>query len=421
MPSRVRQNSLANFSDWLRFYWPSLLVVLAFFGFISKSLFQYPVAVMALIGVIYCIRYPAQLWQDRSIRLFSILFLCLWLPMLLSFIDAYNPARAAKTVFPYLRFLFAGIFIIKALGSNEKRQQLVVSSLAFMVSFWTIDAGIQHLLGKDLFGFPAIPGHMTGMFYPELHLPHVCSVLSPFLFLYIYKKQQQSWWPYLLLLPLFLVILLAGRRSTWLMLALSSIGFFIYVFVNTKQRQRLFKLTALFSFIIGAILAATILFHEPTNARFYTTLGLFSLDYEQADLATSKRLPLWETALNMIRDNPLNGIGPRGFRYAYPDYAAPDNYWESQTHPHLLLLEVLVETGLIGLVGYVLFFVFLLYGFKRGESMVPLFPFLLPVLVALFPLNAHMAFYGSLWSSMAMLLLSLYTAKHRLLTGATTP
>jgi len=38
-------------------------------------------------------------------------------------------------------------------------------------------------------------------------------------------------------------------------------------------------------------------------------------------------------------------------------------------------------------------------------------PYFIPVLVAVFPLNAHMAFYGSVWASVIWLLISLCYAK----------
>ena len=54
--------------------------------------------------------------------------------MLLAFPDAVNPSRTAQTVFPYLRFLFAGIFIIHELSkiikeNNVKEYKKIYDSL----------------------------------------------------------------------------------------------------------------------------------------------------------------------------------------------------------------------------------------------------------------------------------------------------
>ena len=135
-------------------------------------------------------------------------------------------------------------------------------------------------------------------------------------------------------------------------------------------------------------------------------MGLFSSDYEQIDLATAHRLPIWNTAVSMFRDNWINGVGPRGFRYAYRHYARPDDFWvnlggiQPTTQPHQIILEVLAETGLIGCLGAALF-VYLFYRLvTRQKLLFSIFPCLLAVFVAVFPFNTHMAFYSSYWGSM---------------------
>ena len=72
----------------------------------------------------------------------------------------------------------------------------------------------------------------------------------------------------------------------------------------------------------------------------------------------------------MFQENPLLGIGPRGFRHVYEQYAGPDDHWlqnghRGQTHPHSNIVEVLVETGLLGLTGYLLFYSYFFFSLKE--------------------------------------------------------
>jgi len=59
-------------------------------------------------------------------------------------------------------------------------------------------------------------------------------------------------------------------------------------------------------------------------------------------------------------------VGPRGFRYIVDDYIAiDDEYYISvvarrATHPHQIVLEIMTETGIIGVIGYLLFFILIL-------------------------------------------------------------
>ena len=59
---------------FLKDYWPCFIVILAFFGFISKALYNYPVGVMALIGIYIVATNPKILIFDRIIKNFTLIF-----------------------------------------------------------------------------------------------------------------------------------------------------------------------------------------------------------------------------------------------------------------------------------------------------------------------------------------------------------
>lgn len=402
------------FYNWLKEYWPCMLILLTIIGFVSKALYNYPMGLMALIGLYRIVLSPRAIWDDQIQKTFIIVFMCLWLPLLISFPDAVNQTRAAQTVFPYLRFLFAGLFIIQELSRNDDKLKFIVFSVFIIVTFWCVDASIQFFIGQNLLGYPYKAGDITGMFYPRNTISHICSILSIFCFLVIYQNINKYKWLWLTLIPLFFVILISGRRAAWIMLALSSFGFFIYLYLSVDNKKTILKVAGVITLTLSIVLGSTIIFHEATNERFKVTLGLFSRDYDTIDKATALRLPIWETAYTAFKDNPINGIGPRGFRYVYQDYASSDNFWVSQTHPHLLMLEIMVETGVFGLLSYFILIYILINGVLRRNKLKNEFPFLIPVLVALFPFNAHMAFYGSIWSSMIWWLMAVYFSSIRL-------
>ena len=391
-------------------YWPIILMLLAIIGFVSKALYNYPLAIMAIIGFYRFILHGRSIWEDQILKTFIILFLCLWIPLLVSFFDAVNPSRSSQTILPYLRFLFAGIFIIQELSKDSKRFQIFINCVCVIVIFWCIDASIQFFVGFNLLGFPYKVGDITGMFYPRNTISHICAILSPICFLVIFKNKNKWFW--LSIIPLFFVVLISGRRAAWLMLGLCTLGFFIYAYSSSLNKNKVLRLSAIISCVIGIILSVTIMTNQPTNDRFKTTLGLFSTDYASINKATALRLPIWKTALSIFKENPFNGIGPRGFRYVYNEYAESDDYFVKTnippTQPHLLILEVLAETGLIGIIGLMLLYYLIFTSRKKIKNLSYEFVFLIPVLVSIFPFNSHMAFYGSIWSSMVWLLIAFY-------------
>ena len=183
------------FYTWLKEYWPCILVLLTIIGFVSKALYNYPMGIMAVIGLYRATLSPKYIWNDQVQKTFIIVFLCLWLPLLLSFPDAVNQARSAQTIFPYLRYLFAGLFIIQELSKEAKRLKFIVFSVFIIVTFWSIDATIQFFIGQNLFGYPYdVKQGITGIFYPRNTISHICSILSAFCFLVVYQNIQNFKW-----------------------------------------------------------------------------------------------------------------------------------------------------------------------------------------------------------------------------------
>ncbi len=408
-----------DLKNYLNNYWPCIILALAFFGFISKALYNYPVGIMALVGIYIVISGPKLLLNDNTIKSFTLIFLCIWLPQVVSLFNAVDIKHSLHTVIPYLRFLFAGIFIITLIAKDQKRIDFVIKIIFFMVLFWSIDGAIQFFFKKDIFGYPWESGQITGMFYPRNTIAHICAILSPFVFLYIYDNLIQKKYLILSVIPLFFVVLISGRRAAWVMLVLTSLSFLAYGLIYFKDKKLFTKYICIITVLLSLIFGVMLNSHQPLKTRVNVTQGIFSGDYKAFNDATALRLSIWDTAYSIFKDNSAIGIGPRGFRHIYDEYAKPgDIFVETKlppTQPHLLGLEILCETGVVGFIGYIFFITYLcIFIFKRRTKKY-LVPYLIPVLVAVFPLNAHMAFYGSVWASVIWLLISLCYAKAALL------
>jgi len=328
--------------------------------------------------------------------------------LLFSYPDAVNPERSVKTVFPYLRFLFMGIFVIEAIRNIQISNRIHLL-IFILMSFWCLDGVIQYFFTYNLLGFPKSSGYITGIFFPEITIGHVSAALSPLYFEFVRSSIQKYKWVWVLLLPLFAVVLLSGRRAAWIMLAVSTMGYiFYYLKLNQFDLRIIKKLSAagIFLFVFLSMILAS---NGALQKRIAVSGNVLSGDYELMNDSIGKRLHLWETSVNIFRTNWINGIGPRGFRYVYQNYSSSDNYFHEtgQTHPHQLLLEIGVETGLFGVVGFLLFILLLSRFIKVYSLGTTLFPWYLTIIVVLFPINTHMAFYGSYWSSVFWWLMAL--------------
>src|SRR5699024_4300833 len=81
------------------------LLILAFLLLLAtQTLSMVPMVVMAIIGLYQLIRRPKEVWCDPALRLLGMLFLCIWLPMVLSLTDAVYLPRSLDTTFSFLLY-----------------------------------------------------------------------------------------------------------------------------------------------------------------------------------------------------------------------------------------------------------------------------------------------------------------------------
>jgi O-antigen ligase len=383
-------------------------ILVAFALFATKNLVHYPVALMSLLGLWQMVRAPRALFDPAS-RALLLLFALVWLPMLCALPDASDPARTAKTVWLYVHLLPASYYLMRACA-RPTVFSLVTQGVVILVVFIGLDAFAQLIWGENLFGYAYDGRVLKGVFHPKQRLGLFLAVFAPLCIVVISHWSRKFPRLWLLYVPLLIVLLMSLKRSAWVMFVAGLGGFFALGRGGASMRHQRRGVRLLPLVLIAAVVVGAVLLNPSLRAQFGTVAGLLSGDAAQFDRASSYRLTLWRTGVAMFEDNWLNGVGPRGYRQAYRDYAAADDFWlarqgSGQTHTHLLVLEVAAETGIIGLLGLAAFYGVLI-GHIRRLRKDPGAVWLLCAAVAWLPVNAHLAFYGSFWSTLVWMLLS---------------
>jgi len=76
------------------------------------------------------------------------------------------------------------------------------------------------------------------------------------------------------------------------------------------------------------------------------------------------RVAVWTSAVNMIRDHPLLGVGLDNFLYEYPKYILPEAWREPNlSHPHNFILDFWTRLGIFGVL---LLFALLIAFYRRA-------------------------------------------------------
>ena len=128
-------------------------------------------------------------------------------------------------------------------------------------------------------------------------------------------------------------LLMTYSRSSWVSFALAAV-----VFLALWDKR----------FLPLIPVAAVIAFPLLPDSIFNRILTIGNT----ADSSNAYRLYIWDSALNMIRDHGLTGIGlgPGNFTPLYAQYCDP-NAAVAQ-HSHMVYLEVWLEMGILGIVSF---------------------------------------------------------------------
>ncbi|MEM7542568.1 MAG: O-antigen ligase family protein [Pseudomonadota bacterium] len=387
--------------------WLGIVLLITIFLLQTKNGVHYGSAALCLAGALYFARNFRRQISEPYFRDIVLIFFAIWIPMLLSSAFAIEKQHAFETTISYLHFF--PLAIVAAAFAFEHEQRWFMTLLATLIAFWVADALIQLVFAVDVFGYVYEGGPLLGAFYPRQRLGLVVAALSPF-YLWLMWQMFGHWAPRgLSVFPVLIVLLFSLKRSGWLMFAIVLTIFLAAIAEHRKDRRSALKEVAMIVGVI-AITAGVLATDDRLGQRMGSVSDIVS-GAPNIDEASGYRLSLWRTAGAMFADNPILGVGPRGFRHVYERYASDSDFWSErgQTHPHLFIAEVAAESGGLGLLGYLIASGLILRIFltTRASATTAARSAILAALVCWLPVNSHMAFYGSYWATLCWITVAL--------------
>jgi len=308
--------------------------------------------------------------KDKNLIILFILYIYICAN---SFFNYYiNPPIGYDGITRSLLFLkFLMLFpAIPVLLDKKEILEKIFKFWLFMIFIIIIDVFFEKYNGSNLIGFKSLDStRITSFFYDE-------NVVGAFLFGFgfittTFFFQNKITKKYIVILNLSLVlvllsILVTGERSAFLKSTLLFLSIFYFIEEKKLFLKKFYLVTFtillaifLFSIFPNILLKQTEFFKRILNVENPKSL---SQRFENI-----KYFAHYDTAIEIFKDNKLNGIGNKNFRFKCHDekYLKENlkfTHHRCSTHPHQIHFELLSEQGLVG---YFIFILFLFSYFKE--------------------------------------------------------
>lgn len=309
-----------------------------------------------------------------------------------------------KSIF-FFRFLFLFLILNKLIEKKQFNLNIFYISCAFFSIFLAFDIIFQVIFGKDLIGNRITFRRPSGFFGDE-HIAggYLQKFLLFFIFLITLKYFKNKEKIYYLFLVCFIPVVLTGNRMPALIYCASFVLFFLL--------EKKFKQITLIFLLLSVILFTLI--KNPLYPKFDRQLKVFFQESKELiivlpklldkdflkkntlNIEVSPYLVHFNSGIEVWKKNKIFGNGLRSFRIHC-------EYSKNQTcnsHPHNYFLEIMIDTGIIGLIIIYSFFIlsvfnYLKFYFNNTEKKFKLItaPFFLIILFEFFPIRSTGSFF----------------------------
>ncbi len=308
--------------------------------------------------------------RDKNFIILLILYLYICLN---SFVNYYiNPSFGYDGILRSLFFLkFLVLFPAIPLLLNKKEiLEKIFKFWLFVIFIVTMDIFFEKYTGSNLLGFKSQDEtRITSFFYDE-------NVVGTFLFsfgfitlVFFFQNKLTKKYKIIInsiLILIFFSILITGERSAFL----KSTFLFLLIFYFIDERKLILK--KFYLLILTILFTISLFFIFPTVLIKQTEFFNRILNIEKPKtffhrFENIKYFTHYDTAIEIFKNNKLNGVGNKNFRIeCYDKRYFKENlkftHQRCSTHPHQIHFEILSEQGLIG---YFIFILFLFSYFKK--------------------------------------------------------
>lgn len=408
--------TISNSSLWLKNYFSLLLCLMPVSFIIGNLLINFNIIIIVISALIV---FKKDIFKIKYLLLDKFLFFYFGLIILTAIYNDYyfylieltwkgDFTTLIKSI-SFFRYLLMYLVLRYLIEKN-----IIIIKYFFIVCgicsiFVCFDIFLQFFVGQDIFGLkPISPRKLSGPFGDELIAGSFIQRFSIFSFFILplffsnISKLLSNYLTIILFIVFLIGIILSGNRMPMLLFIFS---IFLIIIFNKEMRRFLFSFTIIFVVLFSLIYKFNDEVRNNFSALHMQVSQMFTIvinkDFD------NKNKPQYLNEFSTFYDtwlmNKYIGGGIKNFRYYC--HARPNLDKNSKficnMHPHNYYLEIITETGLVGLITLLIFFSLVLYKtfykkyfiFSNLQSNNKIIPFIFLFIVEIFPIKSTGSFF----------------------------
>ena len=381
-----------------------LMWVFLFFSLAVSVATRQLIWLMVVVSILTFLTNRDAVMSLPGLKKAAMLFACIAIPGLLSLLFSVNLERGVSAAFRFFAYALAA-WVVLSVVIEEGDAKRIMSWLGILLVAWAVDGFVQILTGVSLLGDPLIElGEEGAIVTGSLQLGYgaTLAILSPFFLEALRRAGGMG--VGILSIPVYAAIVMSGHQSSALLALIGLAGWAVLALrhkeVGAKRQVTGFVISAIIGLLLGIYLSIV--------TGQVGTLAEAPARY-QSFLYQSQ---LWELSWQAFSENWLTGVGMRGFgTFAIQESAGLIPGLSETWHPHLILFEVVAETGIVGLFGYGLLLWRLWLYIQDDRMHVAVAG--LTALLAVFPLGTAVGLYSYIGGNLIFLTFTLLVALDR--------
>lgn len=259
---------------------------------------------------------------------------------------AWHPQAVMIDAFGWIRFVILAAALQRWILPHAIWQERLLNTGLLCMAWLGMDAIYQYVHGTDLFGRPILNPQRLTASYPK---PIVGIMLAWQFIPYVMGDlgRKHTLRALFIALSSMFAVVLSGERMALLFVLMS-----LMLIVILMPSLRKIGVGLLVVFVLGAGVVMMLkpdVYHRQVDSTIHTIEHLPDSPYGV----------IWISALDIIADHPLIGIGRGNFTHECPNprYGPDDGkhigFSRCAPHPHNIYLEWWVDGGIIALTGFI--------------------------------------------------------------------